>query len=63
MIGRTHRIEERQGGPTYMAVVLKPGWLYFLRDRDYRTWQVSPYVKIGLTNFNRPVEALSLIHI
>ncbi|SVE51035.1 uncharacterized protein METZ01_LOCUS503889, partial [marine metagenome] len=36
MIGRTHRIEERQGGPTYMAVVLKPGWLYFLRDRDYR---------------------------
>jgi len=57
MIGRTHRIEERQGGPTYVAVVLKPGWLYFLRDRDFRTGQVSPYVKIGLTNFDRPVEA------
>ena len=40
-----------------MAVVLKPGWLYFLRDRDYRTGQVSHYVKIGLTKFNRPVEA------
>ena len=40
-----------------MAVVLKPGWLYFLRDRDFRTGQVSPYVKIGLTNFDRPVEA------
>ena len=40
-----------------VTVVLTPGWLYFLRDRDYRTGQVSPYVKIGLTKFDRPVEA------
>ncbi len=39
-----------------MSVVLKPGWLYFLRLRDFRTGQVDGYVKIGLTNFERPVE-------
>ncbi len=38
-----------------MTVVLKPGWLYFLRDRDYRTGELGNYVKIGLTNFERPV--------
>ena len=38
-----------------MPVLLKPGWLYFLRDRDYRTEMESDYVKIGLTNFERPV--------
>lgn len=27
-----------------------------MRDRDYRTGQISPYVKIGLTKFDRPVE-------
>ena len=38
-----------------MGVVLKPGWLYFLRDRDYRSGSEGDYVKIGLTNFERPV--------
>jgi len=39
-----------------MGVVLTPGWLYFLRDRDFRSGRVSEYVKIGLTKFDRPVE-------
>ena len=38
-----------------MGVVLKPGWLYFLRDRDYRSGAEGDYVKIGLMNFERPV--------
>ena len=38
-----------------MAVTVKEGFLYFLRDRDYRTGTISPYVKIGLTNADRPV--------
>ncbi len=39
-----------------MGIALTPGWLYFLRDRDFRSGQVSNYVKIGLTKFDRPVE-------
>jgi len=45
-----------------VLVVLKPGWLYFLRDRDYRTSEVSDYVKIGLTRFDRPVEKRVVEH-
>jgi hypothetical protein len=39
-----------------MAVIPKDGFLYFLRDRDYRSGDISPYVKIGLTNADRPVK-------
>jgi hypothetical protein len=38
-----------------MAIIMKPGWLYFLRDRDFRTGKVSKYVKIGKTDYDRPV--------
>ena len=38
-----------------MALTPKDGWLYFLRDQDHRTGVVSSYVKIGLTNADRPV--------
>ena len=36
---------------------LVPGFIYFIRERDYLTHQVGPYVKIGLTRNQRPVSA------
>ena len=45
-----------QHKPDIVPIVLKPGWLYFLRDRDYLTGEVGPYVKIGKTDYDRPVE-------
>jgi len=36
---------------------LVPGYIYFIRERDYLTNQVGPYVKIGLTRELRPVSA------
>ena len=36
---------------------LVPGYIYFIRERDYLTNQITPYVKIGLTREQRPVSA------
>lgn len=38
-----------------MGVGLKPGWLYFLGEEDYTTGIRSPYVKIGKTDYDKPV--------
>ena len=38
-----------------MAAKLKPGWLYFLGEEDYTTGIRSPYVKIGKTDYDKPV--------
>ena len=38
-----------------MAAKLKPGWLYFLGEEDYTTGIHSPYVKIGKTDYDKPV--------
>ena len=38
-----------------MGAVLKPGWLYFLGEEDYNTGIRSPYVKIGKTDYDKPV--------
>jgi hypothetical protein len=38
-----------------MGAVLKPGWLYFLGEEDYTTGIRSPYVKIGKTDYDKPV--------
>ena len=38
-----------------MGAALKPGWLYFLGEEDYNTGIRSPYVKIGKTDYDKPV--------
>ena len=38
-----------------MGAALKPGWLYFLGEEDYTTGIRSPYVKIGKTDYDKPV--------
>ena len=42
-------------GWRFMAATLKPGWLYFLGEEDYNTGIRSPYVKIGKTDYDKPV--------
>ena len=39
-----------------MTISLKGGNIYFLRERDYLSGEVSPYVKIGLVRDNKPTE-------
>ena len=39
-----------------MAISLKEGSIYFLRERDYLSGEISPYVKIGLVRDNKPTE-------
>jgi len=39
-----------------MAISLKGGSVYFLRERDYLSGEISPYVKIGLVRDNKPTE-------
>lgn len=39
------------------AIKLKRGNVYFLRERDYITGEVSPYVKIGLVREDRDAAA------
>lgn len=39
-----------------MAISLKGGSIYFLRERDYLSGEISPYVKIGLVRDNKPTE-------
>lgn len=34
----------------------KPGSIYFLKERDYLTGAISPYVKIGLVRDDKPTE-------
>ena len=36
---------------------LTPGWLYFMRERDHVTGDISAYVKIGLTRDDRTSES------
>ena len=38
-----------------MGAALKPGWLYFLGEEDYTTGIRSSYVKIGKTDYDKPV--------
>ena len=38
-----------------MGAALKPGWLYFLSEEDYTTGIRSSYVKIGKTDYDKPV--------
>lgn len=38
-----------------MGAALKPGWLYFLGEEDYNTGIRGPYVKIGKTDYDKPV--------
>jgi len=38
-----------------MPISTKPGFIYFLRETDLLTGEVSPYVKIGKTDHDRPV--------
>ena len=39
-----------------MAISLKGGRIYFLRERDYLSGEISPYVKIGLVRNNKSTE-------
>jgi T5orf172 domain len=39
-----------------------PGSIYFLRERDFLTGEVSPYVKIGLVRKDKPTEKRILEH-
>ena len=39
-----------------MAISTKPGFIYFLREIDTRTGEMTPYVKIGITRGTRAVE-------
>ena len=39
-----------------MAISLKSGSIYFLRERDYLSGETSPCVKIGLVRGNKPTE-------
>ena len=38
-----------------MSITLKPGFIYFLRERDVLSGETFEYVKIGKTDFDRPV--------
>ena len=42
-------------GWRFMGAALKPGWLYFLGEENYDTGIRSPYVKIGKTDYDKPV--------
>ena len=46
-----YQIKQQKG----MSLV--PGYIYFIRERDFLTNQVGGYVKIGLTREERPVSA------
>ncbi len=39
-----------------MAIKLTPGNLYFIRDIDYLTDEISKYVKIGIVTKDRTTE-------
>ena len=38
-----------------MALKNKEGWLYFLGEIDFKTGERYQYVKIGKTDYDRPV--------
>ena len=40
-----------------MAITLKRGFIYFLGEKDALTGETTEYVKIGKTDFDRPVSA------
>lgn len=45
-----------------LAMIKVPGSIYFLRERDFLTGEVSPYVKIGLVRKDKPTEKRILEH-
>ena len=38
-----------------MALTHKEGWLYFLGEKDFKTGNTFSYVKVGKTDYDRPV--------